>query len=66
MQKKQLAEKASKTHSKAAESGPSVAMAGQIHITVADSGSSDGTSLSTATGEGQNTETTGAAKPIGT
>ena len=40
-------------------------MANQIHITAADSGSSNGTSLSTATGEGQGTETTGAAKPTG-
>ena len=68
-QKTQQTEKSSKTHSKPTESGPSVAMANQIHITVAvgdkDKQKQETEGSTTNTAEGQDTETTGETKPMG-
>ena len=70
-QKAQNVEKDSRVCSKSAESGPSVTMANQIHITVHGVGDKDGKhkeeamDSSTRTTEGRDTEAKGAAKPTG-
>ena len=65
----QQTEKASKTHSKPTESGPSVAMANQIHITVAvgdkDKQKQETEGSTAKTAEGQDTKPTEVAKPTG-
>ena len=72
--KTQQTEKASKTLSKLTETGPSVNMASQIHITVAvgdkdkQKQETEGSHSSLGTGtaaEGQDTEPPGAAQPTG-